>query len=89
MEESTGTVKTGIVEDIEFRLYSFGEQITTINGKRYMTWWDFKDGIEVGVRVQFTEYLNAKFWDSPKMSGDLARKLKVLDDPEPHEGKSL
>lgn len=45
---------TGTVDRIEFTNGGLGNQYTTIDGTRYMTWWDAQElPIRVGARVEY------------------------------------
>lgn len=46
------------MEKIERSRDSFGQQYATIGGKTYWAWLGLNDGVEVGVKVEFTEKLN-------------------------------
>lgn len=78
-------LKTGVVERIELSHGDLGQQYTTINGKVYHTWFDFADGIQQGVTVEFEEELNAKICDCPHQGNsrasvyaDVARITRIL-----------
>ena len=47
----------GVFEGFEVTLGSFGQQNTTINGVKYVTWFNLADprlkGLEAGARVEF------------------------------------
>ena len=48
---------TGTFENFELTFGSFGQQYTTIDGRRYITWFNLADpklkGLERGARVEF------------------------------------
>jgi hypothetical protein len=47
----------GVVQKFELKFGSFGEQVTTIDGQDYLTWFDLADprlkGFGLGCRVEF------------------------------------
>ncbi|MCC6355224.1 MAG: hypothetical protein IT577_15135 [Verrucomicrobiae bacterium] len=51
--------KIGTVEAIELTLGSFGQQYATIDGRRFVTWFDYRDpalaGLRPGCRVEYRE----------------------------------
>lgn len=50
-------MKTGKVDRVEFTQNSLGNQWTTIDGKRYMTWWDIRTlPIKAGATVEYTPF---------------------------------
>ena len=51
----------GKVEKIDFTSGGAGNQWTTINGVRYATWWDFKQGVRTGRVVHHRPY-KAPLW---------------------------
>jgi hypothetical protein len=71
--------KTGIVEKIEFTIGGLGNQYTTIDCVKYITYWDFADGVKVGARVEFTEEENGVVqFGNLRLIGPRAREIKVL-----------
>lgn len=72
------TEREGTIEKIEYTAGGFGNQFTTIDGRRYWTWWDIRNpAIGVGNRVCFTEHLHAKVWDEPLVYGDVASNFRL------------
>lgn len=57
-------ILTGTVEKIDFTSGGAGNQFTTIDGKRYATWWDFKQGVRVGAVVWYQPYKGKLFHNS-------------------------
>ena len=71
--------KTGIVENIRFTHGGFGNQYTTINGKEYITYWDFADGIQKGATVEFTEKEDGAInFGNVSLCGVMAKDIKVI-----------
>lgn len=82
--------KTGMVEEIEYTFDGFGNQVTTIDGKRYITYWDFSDGVEVGAKVEFTEREDANIrFGNVSLHGPMAENIRVIEapprEPDPEE----
>lgn len=72
--------KTGTVEKIEYTFNGFGNQYTTIDGKEYITFWDFADGVKVGATVEFTEEENGRVkMGNVSLLGPRARDIKVIE----------
>ena len=81
--ETIAARKIGTVEKIEFTRDGFGNQYTTIDGKEYITFWDFADGICVGAKVEFTEEENGCVsMGGVSMVGARARQIKVVQSPK-------
>jgi hypothetical protein len=75
--------KIGTVEKIEYTFHGFGNQYTTINGKEYITFWDFADGVCVGARVEFSEEENGRVsMGNLNLVGPKARDIRVIERPE-------
>ena len=55
---TTETTALGTFEKVEFTFGSFGHQYTTIDGQRYVTWFDLCNprlkGLSPGATVEFT-----------------------------------
>lgn len=60
------TMKTGIVEEIDFTSGGAGNQWTTIDGVRYATYWDIRTkDWKVGDAVDFRVYMTPLFSGHP------------------------
>jgi hypothetical protein len=72
--------KKGIVQKIAQGDDEFGQQYITINGKVYWTWCEPKDGVKVGVRVEFTEKLDYRVGSrSNSIRADVAEEVLAID----------
>jgi hypothetical protein len=72
--------KKGIVQKIAQGDDEFGQQYITINGKVYWTWCEPKDGVKVGVRVEFTEKLDYRVGSrSNPIRADVAEEVLAID----------
>jgi hypothetical protein len=76
----------GTFENFEVAFGSFGQQYTTIDGRRYITYFDLADpklkGLEAGARVEFeTRSGPTMLCHSPRVSEQLpsADLLRVLE----------
>jgi hypothetical protein len=81
MQFSEGFVrrKMGIVEKIEYTHGGFGNQYTTIDGKEYITYWDFAEGVDVGAKVEFTEQEDGVItFGNLSLHGPKANDIKVI-----------
>lgn len=73
------TIATGTVEKVEFTEGSAGNQWTTIDGKRYATWWDAREfGVKPGARVKFRPY-KSRLWSTDAQKIDCAAIMSVED----------
>jgi hypothetical protein len=69
----------GRVDNVEFTFGSFGHQWTTIDGRRFITWWDWNElNIRPGVIVEYTVEEGAKVWDHPLVHGNIARIERIV-----------
>ena len=78
-------MRIGTFEDFELTFGSFGQQYTTIDGRRYITYFDLADpklkGLEPGARVEFetrpgpTVLCPSPHVSEPLPSADLVRVL--------------
>lgn len=59
-----GPILTGKVEDIQFTSGGAGNQFTTIDGVKYATYWDFRQGVREGVWVWHQPYMGKLFHNS-------------------------
>ena len=76
---------TGTFENFELAFGSFGQQYTTIDGQKYITWFDLADpnlnGLRPGVQVEFEPAPGpTAFCHSPHVSEDLpsAQLVKLV-----------
>jgi hypothetical protein len=76
---------TGTFQKFELTLGSFGQQYTTIDGQRYVTFFDLMDpnlrGLEAGAKVEFEAVEGpAKLCDDPCVTHNLpkAKLLRVI-----------
>ncbi len=79
----------GIFQGFELTFGSFGQQYTTIDGRRYVTWFDAAvpnlGGLETGVQVEFEPRpAPTELCDRPAVQENLpsARLLRVLTNAE-------
>lgn len=74
---------TGTIDKIDYTSGGAGNQWTTIDGKRYATWFDFRDpklkGLRSGAKVEFTTSTE-KLWSSdatPTLCAEILRVIPV------------
>jgi hypothetical protein len=70
--------KTGTVENVEYTFGGMGNQYTTIDGVRYITYWDFADGVKVGAQVEFTEEKEGVQFGNLRLVGPRATNIRVM-----------
>lgn len=68
--------KIGTIEKIEFTSGGAGNQWTTIDGVVYATWWDFKQGVRLGSRVEYETMRRSLWYGMAEI--DCARIVRVL-----------
>jgi hypothetical protein len=71
----------GTVDKVAFTQGGLGNQWTTIDGRKFMTWWDIrKHAVKKGARVRYTFKENSTVCHSPLMKADTATILEILPD---------
>lgn len=71
----------GKVTDVQFTLGGLGNQFTTIDGRRYWTWWDVRSHpVRVGRIVTYSRELNTRICGHSDRRGDVATILSVEED---------
>ena len=71
----------GTVEDVQFTTGGLGNQWTTIDGKKYMTWWNFHTHpVRIGKRVEYSVSLQQQVSSMPAMFADVATIHRILED---------